>query len=357
MKTTPSPEVPGAVIPPEAVAGTLAVGPRRNGLDRAAAAANQAAAATVFADYRRHLAPATREAHAQDLARCALYLADVGVVVGPLASDPEAWSAFTWGLVEGFKRWMAREGYAVATLNRSLATVKAYVRLAAQAGVVPGDQAALVASVKALGHKQGRNLDRERSTTRRGAKKHQAVTVSLAHARALKDQPDTPQGRRDALMVCLLLDHGLRVGELAALTVGALHLDEGMLTFYREKVDLTQTHLVSPATLRAALAYVRHDLAGAAPHEPLLRGSRHTGVLHGTFGVRSIQARIRRLGEAIGLAHLSPHDLRHYWAGAAVAGGTDLLALQEAGGWSSLAMPRRYVERARVANDRVKLQT
>jgi hypothetical protein len=40
----------------------------------------------------------------------------------------------------------------------------------------------------------------------------------------------------------------------------------------------------------------------------------------------------------------------------AIAGGTDPLALQEAGGWASLAMPRRYVERAKIANERVKLQ-
>ncbi len=29
----------------------------------------------------------------------------------------------------------------------------------------------------------------------------------------------------------------------------------------------------------------------------------------------------------------------------------DVLRLQEAGGWSSLAMPRRYVEEAQIAND------
>ena len=45
------------------------------------------------------------------------------------------------------------------------------------------------------------------------------------------------------------------------------------------------------------------------------------------------------------------------WATAALAGGSDLLALEEARGWASLAMPRRYVERAKIANERVKLQT
>ena len=323
----------------------------------AAAAADRAASSAVFAEYREQLAPHTRIAHDQDLARCAFYLADIDVAVGPLAAEPAAWSAFSWGLVEGFKRWMIREGYAVATINRSMATVKSYVRLAAQSGALATEQAALIAAVKGYGRKQARNLDADRSTTRRSAKKARAVALSLAHARALKDQPsDTPQGRRDTLMLCLLLEHGLRVGELSALTVGALDLDAGLLTFYREKVDLTQTHVLSPATLRAALAYFTNDLASEAVDTPLLRGSRKDGTLHGAMGIRSIQSRVRLLGEDIGLKQLSPHDLRHYWASAAIAGGTDILALQEAGGWASLAMPRRYVERARIANERVKLQ-
>ena len=157
-------------------------------------------------------------------------------------------------------------------------------------------------------------------------------------------------------MLCLLLDHGLRVGELAALTVGALDLAAGMLTFYREKVDLTQTHILSPATLRVALAYFTNDLAGEVADTPLLRGSRKGGQLSGAMGVRSIQSRVELLGASLGIQGLSSHDCRHWWASAAIAGGTDLLALQEAGGWASLAMPRRYVERAKIANERVKLQ-
>jgi site-specific recombinase XerD len=178
-------------------------------LSQAAAAADRAASSAIFAEYRQQLAAHTRSAHDQDLARCALYLADVGVIVGALAVEPAAWTGFTWGLVEGFKRWMLREGFALATLNRTLATMKSYTRLAAQSGALAAEQATLIAAVKGYGRKQGRNLDAERATTRRSAKKVQAVTLSLAHARALKEQPsDTPQGRRDALLICLLLDHG-----------------------------------------------------------------------------------------------------------------------------------------------------
>jgi len=47
---------------------------------------------------------------------------------------------------------------------------------------------------------------------------------------------------------------------------------------------------------------------------------------------------------------LSAHDCRHYWA-TFWAKRVDVLRLQEAGGWNSLAMPRRYVEDARIANE------
>ncbi|WP_129677547.1 hypothetical protein [Candidatus Chloroploca sp. Khr17] len=120
-------------------------------LSQAAAAADRAASSALFAEYRQQLAARTRTAHDQDLARCALYLADVGVSVGALAVEPAAWAGFTWGLVEGFKRWMLREGFALATLNRTLATIKAYTRLAAQAGALSAEQATLIAAVKGYG--------------------------------------------------------------------------------------------------------------------------------------------------------------------------------------------------------------
>ena len=61
---------------------------------------------------------------------------------------------------------------------------------------------------------------------------------------------------------------------------------------------------------------------------------------------RSITDRVRVLGEQVGLEGLCAHDCRHYWA-TYWADKVDVLRLQEAGGWSVSAMPRRYVKRAR----------
>ena len=56
------------------------------------------------------------------------------------------------------------------------------------------------------------------------------------------------------------------------------------------------------------------------------------------------------MGAEAGIAGLSAHDCRHYWA-ARWTGKIDPFRLQEAGGWASLAMPRRYAEAAEIANE------
>ena len=70
---------------------------------------------------------------------------------------------------------------------------------------------------------------------------------------------------------------------------------------------------------------------------------------------RAINHRVGVLSQQSGVDGLSPHDCRHYWATRAARQGTDPFAVQEAGGWNSLAMPRRYVEAAKIANEGVKL--
>jgi integrase len=108
-------------------------------------------------------------------------------------------------------------------------------------------------------------------------------------------------------------------------------------------------------TLRALAAYLESD--ASIPGALLFRRSRKGGKLTDA-GVteRNLSGRVRTLGQRIGIENLSAHDCRHSWATRAVAGGTDAFALRDAGGWSSLAMPSRYVEAARIANEKVTLK-
>jgi integrase len=338
-------------------------------LEQAGQAADQAAARHRFADYRSRRAAHTVRRQDADLALFAEFLYTSRVsYVGELNRDPEAWRGVTWGLVEAFVKWMLKEGYAVASVNVRLSTVKTYARLAFQAGAVSAEAYALIRAVQGYSQREKRRLDQQRPHQRVGLKKAAPVSISPEQARLLKTaHEETPQGRRDALMMCLLLDHGLRVGELAGLPASSLDADAGLLRFFRPKVNKTQTHRLSRDALAAAHAYLPF-LAGqpevnTAPvpvqaPAPLLRASLKNGQL-GKAGMteRAITQRVNLLGRRIGLTGLSAHDCRHYWATAAARSGTDPFSLQQAGGWSSLAMPRRYVEDDAIANKGLRLDS
>jgi len=180
------------------------------------------------------------------------------------------------------------------------------------------------------------------------------VALTPPQALAMRTQADTPQGRRDNLLVCLMVNLGLRVGEVAALTVDCFDLAANELRFYRPKVNKVQTHKLDPATLDAARVYLGFD----GPTQGVIwRASGKSGDL-GNQGLtdRAITKRVRTLATSAGVSGLSAHDLRHHWATQAARSGTALDRLQDAGGWNSLAMPGRYIASARIANQGVKLE-
>ncbi len=334
--------------------------------DRAAigVTADAVASRHVFNDYKSRKALNTLRRQRNDLAVFAAYLACIQITstVGNLQAEPEAWRGMSWGIVAGFVRWLLQEGYAVSSVNVRLSTVKTYVRLAFQAGTIAADQYALIKSVQGYQSKEIRHIDEERGeaggSIRKGHKKALAVSISdELRAELKRNHPNTPQGRRDALLMCLLLDHGLRCGELALLQVADIDLDQRQLRFYRPKVDKVQTHRLSLDCAQAAIAWIVDG--GAFESGPLLRTTLKSkyGDKLGDAGMseRAITKRVEYLGRQVGIEGLSAHDGRHNWATTAARKGTDPFALQEAGGWNSLAMPRRYVEAAKIANEGVKL--
>ncbi len=312
--------------------------------------ANSYASSNVFKDYQDKMSENTLKRHKDDIALFSKFLKNVGMIKDNLLVDCAEWQDITFGLVEAFKRWQLDQGYAIASVNAHLSTVKVYAKLATKAGALSSEEYAMVKMVSGYRHKEGRNVDQKREVTRVGTKKAEAVQLTPEQAKALKEQPDTDQGRRDALLMCLLLDHGLRCGEVAALAPSSINLSTGLLTFYRQKVDKVQTHRLTRDTLLAAMRYFEV----AKPKEKLLMGSRKGGKLEGVMSERAITDRVRELGERIGVKGLSAHDCRHDWAKSAVKE-SDIKSLQQAGGWSSPAMPLRYADDATIANEGIKL--
>ena len=328
----------------------------RDSLARAGLVANHFAAEGVFADYRSRKARNTIARQDDDLARFADFLNAAGTSAGDLSQDVDAWRGVTWGLVEGFVKWQLQQGFAVSSVNVRLSTVKTYARLAMKSGAVSTTEYALIRAVQGYRRTESKRIDEVRETTRVGNKKAEPTTFTRQQATALKKHPDTPQGRRDAVLMGVLLDLGLRVGEVAALKVKDVDVTTGFITFYRPKVNKVQTHGLTKRLWTPFKAYFERGDAPTNPDAPLLRSSNKHGALTTNGMTRfGIMQRVRALGERAGVERLSPHDCRHYWATNAARNGTPIDRLQEAGGWSSPAMPLRYVEAAKIANEGVRV--
>ena len=325
--------------------------------------ANKHAETAVFADYLSRKSENTRRTHLAGLSVFADFLTAVANVPGIdpdcLQNEPQCWHGITWGIVEAFKKWMLQQGYSVATVNHRLSVVKVYAKLASKAGAIDKLGYLQIKDVNGFSGKEAKRINKQRETTRIGHKKAEHTSLATSQAKTLKDPAvhgSSEQGRRDCLLMCLLLDHGLRCGEVAILRAADFKLAAGELRFYRPKVDKLQTHRLTAHTLRALRLYLKVR-PGGVDDDLLFVGSKKGGQLTSSpMSDRAITKRVNYLGkQLLGIDTLSAHDCRHYWATAAAREGTDPFRLQEAGGWNSLTMPRHYVEDAKIANEGVIL--
>lgn len=127
----------------------------REPLEIAGQAANRAAVAHVVEEYLSRKARNTIRTQA---AAVATWAGDEGN--GRL--DPAASRGVTWGIVEGFVKWLLNEGYAVATVNNRLSAVKAYAKLAMKAGVITADELQMIKAVLGYSGKEAKRIDERR---------------------------------------------------------------------------------------------------------------------------------------------------------------------------------------------------
>ncbi len=134
------------------------------------------------------------------------------------------------------------------------------------------------------------------------------------------------KGCRDYAIACLALDTGLRVNELATITIDELNLTE------REV-------LVKVKGGRWETAYFSTHTACALNRWLDLRNPKDKRLFQVTRdGLRVI---VRRWGEKIGIK-LSPHDFRRTFAVMAIKAGAPTRLVQVAGRWSDIRMVEHY---------------
>lgn len=158
-------------------------------------------------------------------------------------------------------------------------------------------------------------------------------------------EADTLVGRRDAALLRLLADTGLRASEVLGLTLGDVDLQRS-------------TALVLGKGRRPRLVAFGHKTALAVLRYLRLRAQAPTAqgtdalwiTSYGRLSYTTLTRILLTRGKQAGVEGLHPHMLRHYWAHAMLSDGMQESDVMTLAGWRNSAMLRRYA--AATATDR-----
>jgi site-specific recombinase XerD len=144
--------------------------------------------------------------------------------------------------------------------------------------------------------------------------------------------------RRDEAIIRLMIDAGLRAGEVVALEVADVDLAAGTAVVRRGKGGKGRTVPVGPEASLAIDRYLRLRRGHRLAETPALwlgdRGKRFSyDALHKTLGERAAAA---------GLIGFHPHKMRHTWAHRWLSRGGSESGAMAVGGWTRPDMLMRY---------------
>ena len=215
---------------------------------------------------------------------------------------------------------VVKKGYALNTINHRIASIKRFFGFLHREGWIRLNPAALL--------KQ-----------RRG---HQTPIYSLAEEQiaVLLSQPDqnTFTGYRDYAMLTLILDTGLRLGEVVKLRLNQLDVKQCFLLGVTGKSKRPRDVPFCDEVRKILLKYIK------------IRGELPTDTLFVTIDGRPMQTRtfqeiLQGYGKKAGIegVRISPHTLRHTFAKMHILNGGDPYSLQEILGHTTQDMVKRYV--------------
>ena len=170
--------------------------------------------------------------------------------------------------------------------------------------------------------------------------------------RALKEEEvDKLLGRvdnkRDLAMFMLMLRSGLRVEEVANLTLSAINVRLQSIIIYDPKWGKDRVAYVSDDALQALLDYLRVRPASKTKNIFLVQKGTYRGR---ALSVRGIQKRMEYYAKKTGL-NVSCHNLRHSWADQMLNADAELETVQDLLGHSWITTTQRY---CRLSNQKVK---
>ncbi len=237
-------------------------------------------------------------------------------------SDATGVTSWDDDILRGYLLDLRRKSYSTATTARKIASAKSFFKFLCNSGRIKENPAKNLLSPKV--NKQIPKL------------------LSVLEYRRLLSEPaklDTPEAKRDIVMLELLYSTGLRVGELVALVVNNIDLEQSCihLTHRNTRRRVTIDYDTSQK-LKNYLGNDRLDLLYNDKEDALFlnrRGGRLTR--QGFWQI------IKTYSARAGLdTKVTPHTLRHSFATRKLQSGMDLQSVQKALGHAYISSTRIY---------------
>jgi integrase/recombinase XerD len=265
----------------------------------------------AYLDLERGLSSNTRENYQRDLKQCAAFVARRG------ASD---WRAVTSEHATAWIRSLSRG--AASSQARKLTALRMFARFLVRERLRPDEFTALL-----TGPKLARRLPQ---------------TLTSAEVGRLMAAPagGDPASLRDRAILELFYSSGLRVSELAALTLQQIDLKDGFARVFG-KGSKERVVPIGERARDAASAWItsgRPHFVKAGTRSELFLNSRGTSLSRvGLWGIVRRHARRAGITKAV-----KPHLLRHSFATHLLSGGADLRSIQEMLGHASISTTQIY---------------
>lgn len=148
---------------------------------------------------------------------------------------------------------------------------------------------------------------------------------------------------RDIALISLMLGSGIRVSEVAGLLMSSINHKKNTIDVTR-KGGKEDTVLVLPSTMEDLRAYldVREARYQPQKQEPFVFLTRYHGTAQ-QISIRSIESNINQYTQAFTSGRsMSPHKLRHSFAGGWLRSGGDIVKLRDQLGHSSIETTSLY---------------
>ncbi|MCC5788257.1 MAG: site-specific tyrosine recombinase XerD [Opitutales bacterium] len=281
----------------------------------------------AFMELEKGLSAHTIEGYARDLGQAATFLRSQKV---------GSWKAVDSPHLTDWIYQLHEQGYAASSLARKLTALRSFATYLVKEELLPKNVTTLLASPKVVRPLPG--------------------TLTVEEVDALLNAPDekTPHGLRGRAFLELFYSSGLRVSELANLTLQQIDLESGYLRVYGKgsKERAVPIGRQAIAALNRYLDHGRPAFVRSTTDSAIFLSNRGQAMSRKTVWVL-----IRQYARLAGIEKpVKPHLLRHSFATHLLRGGADLRAIQELLGHSDITTTQIYtsVDDQRLLSDHAR---